>query len=169
MTEAMTDYLAIWEQAARAGDADLLGEALAEDAELISPLTEAFTFQGRAEIVELMHSVFEVLSGMEITDRFDKPGRTVLVLSATIRGTRLDETQLLDLDDEGRIARITLHLRPLPAVAGLLRELGSRVPRRQGRPGAARVLAAAGFLLDSVAATGEKVFLPMAAPRRVER
>lgn len=163
-----TEYISRWQQAEETGDAELAGTALAEQAELISPLTEAFTFRNRAEIVELLHSVFDAISDITVTGRFDDPDtrRCVLVLSGTVRGARLDETQVLDLDEEGRITRIAIQMRPLPAVTGLLRELGTRVPQRQGRPVAAGVLRAAGFLLDSVAGTGEKVFLPMAAPRR---
>ncbi|WP_433236760.1 hypothetical protein ACQPYK_27645 [Streptosporangium sp. CA-135522] len=165
----MTDHVAAWRTAGEAGDAGAAVAALSEDVELVSPLTDRFTFRGHHELQELLTSVFEVFTGIRYEAEFREGRHVVLRAAGHVGVLRLEETQYLELDDEGRIRRLTLMMRPLAAVTRFVRVLGPRVASRQGRPGTAGVLTLAGAFLDSVAAGGDRVFLPMASPGRSRR
>jgi hypothetical protein len=91
--------------------------------------------------------------------------RVALFASARIGDVSLGEAQQIRLDDNGLLSEITLFMRPIPAMTALLRALGPRMARRQGRPGVAHVLVAAGTLLDGVASRGDARFVPLASPR----
>ncbi|MBN8882951.1 MAG: hypothetical protein J0H73_11630 [Salana multivorans] len=160
----MTDWVGHWKAGGEAGDAHGIVEALTEDAVLVSPFTERFTFRGRTEIEELLGSVFEVFTDVRFTDDLRSDGRAALFAQGRVGRLTLHEAQHLRLADDGRVREVTLLLRPLPAATAFLRALGPRVARRQGRPGAARVLTVAGAFLDTVAASGDERFVPLARP-----
>lgn len=162
----MTDWVAQWKVGGEACDARTAAEALTEDAELVSPLTDRFSFRGQDVIQGLLADVFEVYSQFRYVDELRADGRAVLVASAQLRGRRLTELQHLTLDADGRISKVILAMRPLPAVTVFQRYLGPRVARRQGRAGAARILSAAGTVLDSMASSGDRRFTPLADPNR---
>lgn len=165
----MTGWLDTWKSGGEAGDAALAATALRADVVFVSPLTDQFRFVGREEVEELLHCVFEVLRDVHYAGDFRQGTDAFLTASAVVRGVELEDVQHLTLDDEGRIARIVVAMRPLPAVTAFLRAVGPVVARRQGRPGVARTLAVAGAFLDSVAATGDRRFIPLAAPGSARR
>lgn len=160
----MTGWIDTWKRGGETGDAALAATALSADVVFVSPLTEQFRFIGRDEVAELMHCVFSVLTDVRYTTDLRQGQDAFLMTSAVVRGMRLEDMQHLTLDGDGRIARIVLAMRPLPAVTAFLRAIGPIVARRQGRPGVARTLTFAGAFLDSVAATGDRKFIPLAAP-----
>lgn len=162
----MTDWVTYWRVGGEACDARAATEALTEDAELVSPLTNRFSFHGREVIQGLLAEVFEVYSEFHYVDELRDDGRVMLVASARVRGEQLTELQHLTLDTDGRISRVTLAMRPLPAVTAFQRALGPRLARRQGRPGAARILSAAGTFLDRMTSSGDRRFTPLADPNR---
>lgn len=165
MTNEMMNWINHWKLAAETGDPYAIADALSEDAVLISPITEGFVFRGRDQIVELLASVFEVFTEITFTGDIRSDDEVALFASGRVGRLALDEAQHLRLDADGRISEITLLMRPLPAVTAFVRALGPRVARRQGRIGAARTLALAGTFLNTVAATGDRRFLPLARPR----
>lgn len=162
----MADWVAHWKAGGEAWDARAAAEALTEDAELISPLTDRFSFRGQEVIQGLLAEVFEVYSEFRYIDELRADGRAVLVASARLRGLQLTELQHLTLDTDGRISRVTLAMRPLPAVTSFQRALGPRLARQQGRDGVARILSAAGTFLDGKASSGDRHFTPLADPNR---
>lgn len=162
----MPDFVERWKLAGEAGDAQACADAVTADVELVSPLTDQFTFRGRDEVVALLTDVFQVVEGLRYHRDLRGEGTAMLAATATIAGRPMEEVQQLDLDAEGRIRRVTLAMRPTPAITALTRALGPRVARRQGKPGVARTLTLAGAFLDSVAMTGDTRFMPLAAPTR---
>lgn len=163
----MDDAIARWKAAGAAGDADAAATALADDVLLVSPLTDGFAFQGREEVRELLAAVFTVLTGVVYREELRDGDRVALFASATVRGVAIEESQLIRLDAEGMISEIRFSMRPLPALTAFVRALGPVIARSRGRKGTAAVLTAAGGFLDSVARSGDRVFLPMGAPERV--
>jgi hypothetical protein len=160
----MTDFIEIWKRAGETGDAALARTALAEEAVLVSPLTSQFQFVGRDVIGELLEDVFGVAGNFHYEDEFRAADSVALFATARIGSVALGEAQRLRLDKQGMIAEITLFMRPIPAMTALLRGLGPRVARRQGRPGVARILSVAGAALDGVASSGDVRFVPLAGP-----
>jgi hypothetical protein len=160
----MTDWVERWKAGGEAGDAHAMAEALTEDAVLVSPLTDQFVFRGRAEIAELLGCVFEVFHDIHFTDDLRGNGRAALFAEGRVGGRTLAETQHLILAEDGHIREVALAMRPLPAVTRFLRLLGPRVARSQGHSGIAGLLTTAGTFLDSIAASGDRRFIPLARP-----
>lgn len=166
MSAEPQDVVARWIRGGETADAAMSASALADDAELVSPITEQFTLQGREEIHELLEAVFAVLSQYRVAGRTTEGRQVVIASQAVVGGRALFESQHLELDADGLIRRITLYIRPLTGLTALLRALGPEIARRQGRGGTARVLAAAGALLDGVASSGDARLVPMGSPER---
>lgn len=155
-----------WRQAGESGDHRAALTALAEDVELISPITERYAFRGHREVGTVLESVFTVVSGFRYVVEVADGREVLLVARARVRGVDLQEFQHLELGEDGLIHRITLAMRPLVAITALARELGPVLARAEGRHREARTLRWAGAFLDSVAATGDQRFIPLAAPPR---
>ena len=159
------EAVAAWRAAGEARDAAAAVAALSEDVRLISPITEQFTFDGRAQVRTLLEVALAAIDAITYTDQVAE-GRTVaLFYSGRIGTTRLYEAQRLRLADDGLIREITLFVRPLPALTRLMTRLGPELARRNGRPGLARLVPLTAGMLHSMADTGEKRFMPKAAPR----
>lgn len=165
----MSTYLDTWKYAGETGDAALASTALSADVEFVSPLTDQFRFLGRGEVEQLLGSVFQVLRDVRYTGDLRQGRHAYLTTSATVRGVPLQDLQQITLDDEGRVAHIVIAMRPLPAVTAFVRAVGPVVARQQGRRGVARTLTVAGAFLDSVASSGDKSFIPLAAPDNARR
>lgn len=161
-----TTHLDDWITAGREHDPALAASALAPTVEMVSPLTDGFVFSGPEEIRDLLTAVFEAVADYRPVSAIRDGSTAVVVGHATVRGVALEEFQHLELDDDGRILRITIAMRPLPAITAFARELGPILARHQGNARAARTLRFAGAFLDSIAATGDRRFIPLAAPHR---
>lgn len=167
--ERLPAALAAWMRAGRARDGVATAAVLAPDVVMVSPLTDSFRFEGRAEVVEILTEALGALEEIEYERVEQTSTGALLTARARLGGIDLHEAQLLDLDEHGDIAGITIFLRPLPAATRLLEALGPRIVRRQGRRGVAALLTVAGGFLHRVAASGDRRFLPLAAPPRVRR
>ncbi|MCO8277287.1 nuclear transport factor 2 family protein [Actinoplanes sp. TRM 88003] len=159
------EAIAAWRAAGETGDAAAAVAALSPGIELISPITDQFTFRGRDQVRELLEVALAEIDGIVYTDQIAE-GRTVaLFYEATVGGTRLHEAQRLRLGEDGLITEITLFIRPLPALTRLMNRLGPELARRNGKPGLARLIPLAGGILHAMAETGERRIMPKAAPQ----
>ncbi|WP_139416871.1 nuclear transport factor 2 family protein [Agromyces laixinhei] len=158
------DSIDAWKQAGAARDFDAAVAVVAPHGELVSPLTDQLRFRGPGEIGQLLEAVFEVVSDYLYERDLRGDGEAFLTSRAWVGGVEIHEFQHLELDGDGASARITLAVRPLPALTALNRDLGRALARRQGHPARARRLARAGALLDAVARTGDRKYVPLAAP-----
>ncbi|MBD3942129.1 nuclear transport factor 2 family protein [Microbacterium sp. NEAU-LLC] len=161
----MIDAIEAWKRSGEAGDAATAVAALTPDAELISPLTERFRFRGRDEIEPLLRTVLAVIDDYRYVAEAHADEHVFLTATFSVAGTQVEEFQHLELAPDGRIARLALAMRPLPALTAFARALGPALATAQGDARAARTLRFAGAFLDSVAATGDRRFIPLAAPR----
>lgn len=153
-----------WKQDGAGRDPDAAVVVIAPRCELVSPPTDQFRFRGRGEIGQLLDAVFEVVSDFRYERDLRGDGEAFLTSRARVGDVEIHEFQHLELDRDGAIARITLAVRPLPALTALTRALGPALTRRQGRSARARRLARAGALLDAVARVGDRKYVPLAAP-----
>ncbi|WP_158888516.1 nuclear transport factor 2 family protein [Amycolatopsis anabasis] len=155
-----------YRRAVETGDVDLALSTFAEDAVVRSPLTRRIRFTGHAELRPLIEVAYRHLEDVRChTDTGDDRTR-VVVYTARIRGEELEETAVLRLDDRGKIAEATLFVRPLPGLVRLMAAFGPDIARANGRPAAARFLAAATRPLLSLVRSGDRFGVPLAGPRR---
>jgi hypothetical protein len=128
--------------AMRARDFDTIGDLLAQDVVLNSPITAAFRFHGRDEILDLLRAVRDVYETLEYTAIFGSGDTWAQVFRTTIRGTPMEGTDIMRLDEDGRVREFTVFFRPLPGLATLAAALGPAVAPTRPRAIALRALAA---------------------------
>lgn len=131
-----------WVAADRRLDLDQMRAQLADDVVLVSPLTDRFRFTGPDHVMAVVASAFALLEDIEIAGVTGAGQDWVLHGTGTIDGANLEEIQWLHLDDAGLIDRITLFIRPAPAVLALFARIGPELARRGVLPAAAGVASA---------------------------
>ena len=95
--------------AIREGDREALAEMVADDVVFHSPAT---TYRGRDQVVDVLALTGSVLEDATATREVE----TVTFVKGRSEGDELDGVLVEIKDDDGRIAEITLLLRPLAAV-----------------------------------------------------
>jgi SnoaL-like protein len=103
-------------------DRDALAGMLGEDVVFHSPAT---TYQGREQVVDLLAVGGRVIEGPTPTrepQTLDE-GETLTFLRGSIDGEQLDGVLIEIADEEGRIAELTIFLRPLAALQTAIRHI----------------------------------------------
>ncbi len=116
------------------GDAEAVGVLLADDVVFHSPLTDRFTFRGRDEVVALHRDIFAVLEGISTSEPLRYGDTQAFSFRAEVRGVELEAMNLVRCNDEGKIAELTVFIRPLPSLATLFTTLPPRVSARRRGP-----------------------------------
>jgi hypothetical protein len=125
---------AAYRAAAEAHDVDGMLACMAPGVVLASPITDAFSFEGREQMRVLLEDVFAVMEDVRYSVDAGDARTRLLRLSGRIGGQRLDEAMVVWLDDDGLIERLELYVRPLPGLTAMAAALGPRVAARHSRP-----------------------------------
>lgn len=123
MDDAVEAYLA----ASKANDVDGLLAALTPDAELVSPIAGSMVFRGHEDLRVVLPAIYGSLTAVRWHDRFHDGRVSVVLGRARIGPVRLDDAMLLERADDGRIRRVTPHLRPWLATTLLALRLGPKI------------------------------------------
>jgi SnoaL-like domain len=120
--------------AGEVGDAEAVGALLADDVVFHSPLTDRLTFRGRDEVVALHRDIFAVLEGISTGEPLRYGDTQAFSFRAKVRGVDLEAMNLVRCDGQGKIAELTVFIRPLPSLATLFATLPPRVSARRRGP-----------------------------------
>ncbi|WP_084958372.1 nuclear transport factor 2 family protein [Thermoactinospora rubra] len=165
MTTAAEDTARRYRQASETKDIALLTTTLAPDAVLRSPLSSRARFHGARQVEEVLSAALSVVSDVRYhTDVGDERTR-MLAATGRLDGTELEESVLLRLDEQARIAELTLWVRPLPALTKLMAALGPALARRKGRPALARLLGPLTAPLVLATDLGDRRLVPVVTGR----
>lgn len=99
-----------------ARDVDLLGEALAEDVVLHSPILSR-PFVGRDGALELFTALFGAFQEVEFLETFAVADSQAFVWRGRIGGRSITGMDLLHLNERGQIAEVWVFIRPLVSLA----------------------------------------------------
>ncbi len=114
-------------RAAETKDLDLLRETLAEDVALHSPILFK-GFQGRDTAMFVLANVIEVFEDFRYLDEVHGDGTVVLRFAAKVEGKfEIEGVDYLTLDADGRVADLTVFLRPLKAVTAFNEQMSARL------------------------------------------
>lgn len=160
------DVVARWKTAAENRDAAALVECMAEDVELVSPLTAVFRFKGKAQLHDVFASVYEVIWDIHYHTELGEGSNWALFFNAQATGVALEEAQLLRLDEAGLIRELTLFSRPLPAVTQVMAGIVPRLLHRQGRDRYGPLVAAAVNPIAFLTKQGDQRLAPLLDPSR---
>ncbi|HEV7585018.1 MAG TPA: nuclear transport factor 2 family protein [Solirubrobacteraceae bacterium] len=128
MEDAVQRYRAVRGE----GDVPALLEVLAPDVEVVSPLSGRIVFRGKDDVRVVLDAVYSSLGQLTWHESVGD-GRTRVVLGeARVGGLRMTDAAVLELADDGRIRRITPHLRPWLAVTVFALKMAVKVGPRPG-------------------------------------
>lgn len=102
-------------RAAEAKDLELLSETLREDVVLHSPILFR-GFEGREMVVAVLTEVAATLEGLAYTDELTEGNTVALRFKATVGDRELEGIDFLELDEDGRVAELTVFMRPMSAL-----------------------------------------------------
>lgn len=128
----MDDAIARYRSASEAGDIEGIMAALTPDVELVSPISGRMVFRGSEDVELLLRGVYGSLKGLCWTDALGDGERRVIVGEARLLGVRLTDAMVFDLAADGRIRRISPHLRPWLALTLFAVVLGPKIGLRPG-------------------------------------
>jgi hypothetical protein len=127
-------------RAVEQGDLSLMSQALAEDVVFCSP-TLFRPFTGRDTALVVLGHVSSILENFACVDELASPGALALHFTATVGDRTLEGIDLIELDDENRVTKLTVFMRPMSAVQkfsdGMAQRLGLTPPPTAAEPAGA--------------------------------
>jgi hypothetical protein len=121
-------------RAAEAKDLGMLAEALREDVVLHSPILFR-GFEGRQVVSAVLTEVAATLEGLTYTDELVEGDTVALRFKATVGDRELEGIDFLELDEDGRVAELTVFMRPLSALTRFNEQMVERLAAAQPEPG----------------------------------
>jgi hypothetical protein len=112
--------------AAEAKDLELLAEALREDVELHSPILFR-GFEGREMVGAVLTHVAATLEDLTYVDELHEGNSVALRFKANVGDRELEGIDFLELDDEGRVAVLTVFMRPMSALTAFNERMKQRL------------------------------------------
>ncbi|HXB16323.1 MAG TPA: nuclear transport factor 2 family protein [Solirubrobacteraceae bacterium] len=128
MEDAVQRYCA----AVESGDMTRLAATLAPDVELPSPVIGSAVFRGREDVTTLLTAVYGMLRDARWEPPVGDATQRLAIADARVGPMRIGDAMVFELDNEGRIARIRPHLRPLLATIVFFLMIGPRIIRTPG-------------------------------------
>lgn len=116
--------------AAEAKDVELMTETLREDVVLHSPILFR-GFEGREIVGQVLTHVAATLEGLTYVDEVQEGDSVVLRFQAKVGELELEGIDYLTLDGEGRVADLTVFMRPLKAVNAFNEQMKQRLEAAQ--------------------------------------
>jgi SnoaL-like domain len=113
-------------RAAEAKDLGQLTEALREDVVLHSPIL-FHGFEGREVVSQVLTHVAATLENLTYTDELVEGSTVCLRFKANVGDRELEGIDFLELDDDGRVAELTVFMRPLSAITAFNERMKTRL------------------------------------------
>jgi len=119
-------------RAAEAKDVELMTETLREDVELHSPVLFR-GFEGRDAVAAILTHVAATLEDLTYVDELREGDSVALRFTARVGDRELEGIDFLELDEEGRVAVLTVFMRPLSALTAFNEQMMARLGVEPGQ------------------------------------
>jgi SnoaL-like domain len=113
-------------RAAEAKDLDLLAETLRDDVELHSPILFR-GFEGRETVSAVLTHVAATLEDLTYVDELHEGDSVALRFKARVGDRELEGIDFLELDPDGRVAVLTVFMRPMSALNAFNEQMMDRL------------------------------------------
>jgi hypothetical protein len=113
-------------RAAEAKDVGLMTETLREDVELHSPILFR-GFEGREAVGHILTHVAATLEDLTYVDELHEGDTVALRFKARVGDRELEGIDFLELDEEGRVAVLTVFMRPMSALTAFNEQMMQRL------------------------------------------
>jgi len=118
-------------RAAEAKDLELLTEALRDDVVLHSPVLFR-GFEGRDTVLAVLGHVAATLEDLTYTDELAEGSTICLRFKANVGNRELEGIDFLELDEDGRVAELTVFMRPFSALTVFNEQMQARLGASEG-------------------------------------
>jgi hypothetical protein len=118
-------------RAAETKNLEMLAETLREDVVLHSPILFR-GFEGRDTVIAVLTHVSATLEDFVYTDELVEGNTIALRFKASVGRRELEGIDFLELDEDGRIAELTVFMRPLSALTAFNEQMAARLGASQG-------------------------------------
>jgi hypothetical protein len=112
--------------AAESKDLELLTATLREDVVLHSPILFR-GFEGREVVSQVLTHVAATLEDLTYVDELSGPSSVALRFKANVGDRELEGIDFLDLDEDGKVAELTVFMRPLSALTRFNEQMKARL------------------------------------------
>ena len=112
--------------AAEAKDVELMAETLREDVELHSPILFR-GFEGREAVGQILTHVAATIEDLTYVDELHEGNTVALRFKARVGDRELEGIDFLELDQEGRVAVLTVFMRPMSALTAFNEQMMQRL------------------------------------------
>lgn len=112
--------------AAESKDLGLLTETLREDVVLHSPILFR-GFEGRDVVSQVLTHVAATLEGLTYVDELAGERSVCLRFEARVGDRELEGIDFLELDEHGKVAELTVFMRPLSAITAFNEQMSQRL------------------------------------------
>jgi|SRR5881394_491655 len=112
--------------AVEAKDLEAATATLREDVVLHSPILFR-GFEGRDIVAQVLTHVAATLEDFRYTDELADDGTVVLRFKARVGDRELEGIDFLELDEEGRVAELTVFMRPMSALTAFNEQMKIRL------------------------------------------
>ena len=112
--------------AAEAKDLEAMTEVLREDVVLHSPILFR-GFEGRKIVLGVLTHVVATLEDFRYTDELAEGDTVVLRFKARVGDRELEGIDFLELDADGRVAELTVFMRPMSALTAFNEQMATRL------------------------------------------
>jgi len=113
-------------RAVEAKDLDLVAETLREDVELHSPILFR-GFEGRDVVIGVLTHVAATLEDLAYVDELHEGDTVALRFKARVGDRELEGIDFLELDEDGRVAVLTVFMRPMSALTAFNEQMAARL------------------------------------------
>jgi hypothetical protein len=112
--------------AAESKDLELLTATLREDVVLHSPILFR-GFEGRDVVSQVLTHVAATLEGLTYVDELSGESSVALRFKANVGDRELEGIDFLELDEDGKVAELTVFMRPLSALTRFNEQMKQRL------------------------------------------
>jgi SnoaL-like domain len=112
-------------RAVAAGDHEAALAALADDVEFRSPAVHK-PYRGRDTVAPLLRAVATVFERFRYVAEWRDGGTTILFFEANVGDRELQGIDILEDADDGRVAKLTVMIRPLSGLQAVATTMASR-------------------------------------------
>ena len=113
-------------RAAETKNLELLTETLREDVVLHSPILFR-GFEGREMVIQVLTHVIATLEDFAYTDELAEGNTVVLRFKANVGDRELEGIDFLELDEDGKVAELTVFMRPMSALTRFNEQMSARL------------------------------------------
>ncbi|MHA3024304.1 nuclear transport factor 2 family protein [Mycobacterium sp. BMJ-28] len=134
-SSAARDVVSRFLAAVAAGDTDAVIDTMAPDAQMITPLSGRAVIRGHSDLRVVFDALLPALAAnLQWRSRFgpNGAGATIAIADTRLAGVRVHDAMLIEQDGDGRIRRVTPHVRPLLGLFASALILGPKLIRHPG-------------------------------------